>query len=41
MINLDEINNECNNIIQRNTKYINELQSKIGTINSKKYTKYK
>ncbi|MGM9875648.1 MAG: hypothetical protein ACI310_00230 [Bacilli bacterium] len=41
MINLDEINNECNNIIQRNTKYIDELQSKIGTINSKKYTKYK
>lgn len=41
MINLDEINNECDNIIQRNAKYIDELQSKIGTIDSKKYTKYK
>lgn len=41
MANLDEINKECNNIINKNKKYIEELNSKVGIINTKKYTKYK
>lgn len=41
MVNLDEINKECNNIIANNKKYLEEIKSKVGVINKKEYTKYK
>lgn len=41
MLNLDEINNRCNDIIKNNKIYLDKLSSKIGTINKTKYTKYK
>ena len=41
MLNLDEINDRCNTILKNNKTYLDELSSKIGTINKTKYTKYK
>lgn len=41
MLNLDEINNRCDDIIKNNKIYLDKLSSKIGTINKTKYTKYK
>ena len=41
MLNLDEINNRCDDIIKNNKIYLDKLSSKIGTINKIKYTKYK
>ena len=41
MLNLDEINDRCNTILKNNKTYLDELSSKIGTINKIKYTKYK
>ena len=41
MLNLDEINNRCDDIIKNNKIYLDKLSLKIGTINKTKYTKYK
>lgn len=41
MLNLDEINDRCNDILKKNKIYIDELSKKVGTINKTKYTKYK
>lgn len=41
MLNLDDINDRCNDILKRNKIYIDNLSKKVGTINKAKYTKYK
>lgn len=41
MLNLDEINDRCNDILKKNKIYIDDLSKKVGTINKTKYTKYK
>lgn len=41
MLDLDEINNKCNDILKSNQKYIDELSLKVGMITNEKYTKYK